>query len=225
MLKIFGSAACLFGALMMASPAQAQLGGLGMKMPGSGNSNNAAVDKDAVDKFVKKSYEATKYIYTAAIILNEAAKDHPNIASQKEILKAINDAPSIKDIDGQSVQLQSNVDELAKNENASANIQTYLKGASAKEKGMIASAVFNFALYVPQLVQLPGDGSKMIQSIASNPMLLAKAKEIKIAVKLLGLQAKSAGVFMKLMPTLIKAAKIEQPKVGDAAVGKSISAD
>ena len=199
--------------ILAASPAHAQLGGMGLKVPGTGKSDNgsATVSGDEVDQFLAKTVNATKHLAIAMIILNEAAAGHDKLGAQKEAITSLSQAKSVKEINSSNEQLSSTAEALSSNKNLVDQVRVSYQAASAKEKAMIAAAIYNFALFLPELPQMPKNISTLVSGIGSNPRMLGKVGELKTAGSLIGLQLKGTGSVLKVLPQLMTVAKVKAP--------------
>lgn len=212
MKKIVLSCAAL--ATCLAGPAHAQFGGLAPKIPGVGkgdDSGKVAVTGDQVDQFLAKTVNSTRYIAIAMLILNEAAAGHASVGAKKAEITALSQAQDVKALNTQKEQLTSAADALSANKDLVSQFRTTYQAANAKEKAQMAAAVYNFALFLPQLAQMPKNITDMISGIGSNPRLLGKVSELKTAGSLIGVQIKGTATVIKVLPELMSVAKVKAP--------------
>ncbi len=213
-----------FAAMAMATPAHAQFGGM-PKIPGAGKSDGggSSVSADQVDAFLAKSFKATKYIWLSVEILNKAAQGHGALGAAKQQLSAISNYQNPKELNANSEALKSSTEALSTNkqlvDQVSANYQT----ASAAEKALIAAAIYNFAVFLPQLAKMPQNVSELVKGIGSNPRLLGKAGELKTAGSLIGVQLKGTATVLTVLPKLMSVAKVKAPSNPETAKEQPMS--
>lgn len=208
-----------------ASPAQAQLGGLGVKVPGlsKGDSSSSAVSGDEVDQFLAKTVNATKHLAIAMIILNEAAAGHEKLGAQQEVVTSLSKSTSVKEINSRKEELTSAADALSSNQNLVEQVSASYKAANAKQKAMITTAVYNFALFLPELPQMPKNVSTLLSGIGSNPRMLGKLNELKTAGSLIGLQLKGTVTVLKVLPGLMSVAQVKAPTKAQTSTAREVT--
>lgn len=205
-------------ALAAASPAHAQFGGL-PKMPGAskGGDSASSVSADDVDKFIAKSLKATKYIWLSVEILNKAAAGHGALGAAKQELKAISSYQSPKELNARSDELKSSIEAVSANKQLVDQVGANYQNASAAEKALISAAIYNFAVFVPQLIKMPQNVAELVKGIGGNPRLLGKVSELKTAGSLIGMQLKGTATVVTVLPKLMSVAKVKAPSNPETA--------
>ena len=199
-------------ALAASTPAHAQFGGM-PKLPGASKegSGTSAVSADEVDQFLARSFKATKYIWLSVEILNKAAAGHGALGAAKQELTAISNFQNTKELNAKSDSLKSSIEALSANKQLVDQVGANYQSASANEKKLIAAAIYNFAVFVPQLIKMPKNIADLTKGIGGNPRLLGKVSELKTAASLIGIQLKGTATVATVLPKLMSVAKVKAP--------------
>lgn len=210
--------------LTISTAAHAQFGGLAPKLPGvgGGGSSSSSVSGDQVDKFLIKTANATRFIAASMFILEQASKEHGSVGAAKAQVDATAKAQNIKEQGALTETLKSSAKTLADNKNIVENFKANYAAANAKEKAAMAAAIYNFALFVPQLIEMPKNVSELISGIGSNPALLGKVGQLKTAGTLIGIQVQGTATVFKVLPQLMSVAKVKAPANAKSDTGQNV---
>ena len=199
-------------AFAASAPANAQFGGM-PKLPGADKGDSAAssVSADDVDKFLAKSFKATKYIWLSVQILNKAAEGRGALGAAKQELTAISNFQNTKELNAKSDSLKSSIEAISANKQLVEQLNANYQNASAEEKALIRAAIYNFAVFLPQLIKMPQNIADLAKGISGNPRLLGKVSELKTAGSLIGIQLKGTATVITVLPKLMSIAKVKAP--------------
>lgn len=163
--------------------ANAQFGGLGGLLGGGKSSGGA--DPAAVEKFTVDAILVNKTVSSALLQITAALSDKEKIAAVKESFDKLNATTDPKEqgaIMGTiyKTHLAATTD-LLKSEEAKAR----LKNLSPEMQKKVARALLNVGIAALRFKPMLDNGNSMVQSIGSNPALLAKLPVIKESISLL----------------------------------------
>ncbi|WP_374471692.1 hypothetical protein [Phenylobacterium sp.] len=210
-------AACV--ALASPMPAAAQLGMLRGAIPGANTSSAASVDPDA---FLAETVETTRYMMVAAAVLAAAAKNSQDRAALGARVNAIQSAQDVKELGAFKVSLQEDLAAISANKESAAEFEARYAKMTAEQREQVAAAAFNFALGMYRNVRLSQQAPALLDSVKTNPRLLAKAGQLKTAADLVVLQAKGTASMAGSMRQIMGAAKVAAPAEAESTKPKAI---
>ena len=76
---------------------------------------------------------------------------------------------------------------------------------------MISTALANLAIGIYRNTELVGQAPGMVKGVGSNPALITRAGQFKLAASLLALQGKGLGGIATSMPKIFSAMKVKAP--------------
>jgi hypothetical protein len=212
--------AMALAALTIPAPASAQFGMLKRALPGGGESANvSAVDPDT---FLAETLETTKYMMTAAAVLADAAGHSAGQADLALRVRSINEVNDVKELGALKAGFQQDLDALNSNKDCAAAIQSQYQKGSLEQRARIGSAAYNFALGAFRNVKLAQQAPQLTENIKSNPRLLMKANQLRLAAELVMLEAKGTVSMAGSIKTLMSASKIDVPAEAETTKPKPI---
>lgn len=207
--KITGLGLCV--ALVMAStPASAQFGGIGKKLLGGGSSESSASSADA-SAFLDGAFKSTKNVMIAASLLAQALQDRSKLGEQKAQIDAIQSAHDMKELNSHRAALESNLGVLTSQQDLSSSLTSAYQAGNARQKQLISVAMANLLIGTVRNVRLAGQAPGLLSSMGSNPQMLTKMGELKLAASLIGLQGKGLGTIGIALPKVMGALKLKVP--------------
>lgn len=201
--------------LMAAGAANAQLGGLGNMLSGKKAATSATGDVGTdVDGFLKKSSALGVLASSALSAINSAFASDAEIAERNDRIAAISKISDVKERDAQVKEMYESEAAKAKTLLESGQMEKEIDGLSAKKKKLIGDGLLNFGIGGLQALDLAKQGQAVLQSTASNPMMIAKVAPVKGALPLLGKVASDSGGFIVGIAKLARGAniKVQTPK-------------
>lgn len=214
-MKKLGLILCTMTALTVPAASNAQLGGMLKKSVGLGGGGANASAGDSA-QFLDNAFKASVNTMIAADVLAKAVQSKGSSVGSKDYVNGLMKAQSFKEVDAFTSQFQSNIEALGKNDNVSQDLIAAHGAASAKQKKLISTALFNIALATFRNVQMAQQAPGFVRSIASDPKMLGRLGEFKAAAALLGLQAKGLGVIAPSLPKVLSATKVQPPEQSEA---------
>lgn len=194
--------------LMLAAPAtaHAQLGGFAKKLVGGSGSQ---VSSDDAEAFLTKALLSTKNVMISSSLLAQALTNRAAIAEQKANIDAINGASSFGELEAHETKLKGDLDALTARNDLTADLAAAYNDADEHQKKVIATAIANLALGIYRNVDLVGSAPGMLESVGTNPRLLNRVGEFKLAASLIGLQGKGLGAIGSTLPKVMTALKVQ----------------
>lgn len=210
----------LLAATHLASPAAAQLGGLRSLVPGAGTSSAAATDPDS---FLAETIETTKMMMVAAALLAAASSQDENRDALRAEIAAIQGSSSIDELNTHTDSFRENTRVLEENANDAATLQARYDAASKEQQEMMLNAAFNFSLAMMRNAQLGQQGTQLVGSLRSNPMMLTRLGSIRAAGALIGQQVQATRSMAGPMRTLLSRGGVEMPADASTAEPRPVS--
>lgn len=187
------------------------------------NGSNNSQPKESIDEFLERTIVTTKYISTAWAILSQASAEHGDVGGAKATVDAIAKARTINEVGAQVKALKSSSQALGDQKDTVALFQAHYNAANVREKAAIRDALFNFALFIPRLAEMPKNVRALVNGIITHPTQLAKIGQLRTAGSLLKIQLEGTQEVVKILPQLLKIAHVTLPKKGEAAQGKDVA--
>lgn len=202
------------------SPAYAQFGGMGPKLPGVGSgASSSSVSSADIDSYLARSKEAAIMIGTASILLTAAAKGKIDRAGAGAQVKALRGSANAKEL-AAAMSFMKSDDAANKLNGANADaLEKNIASASAEDKVAIGAALVNLAIGIPRAIQLAKQAPEMIKGIGSNPSSLGQIGKLKDAGGLLVLQVKYTAEILPVLPRIMSAAKVKLPANAETSKG------
>lgn len=217
----------LAGALLLcAAPmaAQAQFGGLGKLKSGlglgGGGSSGESIDTEA---FLGNAVRSTKNVMISAVALNYALGLKQDKAGAQAEIASISGMQDIKEIGATKTTFASNLSAIADNEHLADDVRARYEKGSAAEKKMLSLAIGNLAIGVARNLVLAKQAPEAVKSVGSNPMMLKRVGQLKLAGELVGLQAKGLSGIATKLPALLSAVKVKAPAAPETTEPQAIS--
>lgn len=219
--SVFASGAVIALACLVAIPehASAQIGQLRNMIPGARTSSTASVDPDA---FLAETIETTKFIMVAAFILAQAEDMDKDRDAMRAEIASIQGITNIGELNSRRASFSENTEAAALNHRDAAASQAIYDRADARQKQLLLSAAYNFALGMARNVQLGQQAPQLLQSMQSNPSLLGKIGSVRTAAGLLALQAQAAGSMAGPLRTLMSRGGVQLPADAHAARPRAV---
>ena len=192
-------------------------------IPGAGGGSASAGDPDA---FLIRARAAEVLVNRSADQLFGLVASKEEQAKAEEKQKQIDATTDAKEKDALVCDLRSS--ELAAISTAAADkkLEADAKHWDAKKKKLAACALFNLALGGKLAADLVPQGQKLATSIASNPMMLAKANSLYESGKSLAGIGTGTVKLMTALPPVFLAAKIDAKlPTSSADTPKSVDLD
>lgn len=209
-------------AALLATPvgAQAQFGALGKRLLGGGGASVATGDADA---FLVNAARSTKNVMLSAALLAEAIGNRGDLAGRKAELVSLQNAQDIKELDAHRASLSSDLAGLNSRADLAADLSAAYAAGNAEQKKRMAAALGNLALGIYRNTELVGQAPAMIQGVGSNPSMLTRIGQFKLAASLLGLQGKGLAGIATSMPKLFSAMKVKAPAAASTSEAEEIA--
>jgi hypothetical protein len=201
------------------SPALAQLGNFGVKLPGKSSSSVSAAD---IDSYLAESQEVALMIGVASVLLNDAKDGRIDRAGSRAKVTAMRGTANAKEL-ASSMSFMKSDDEASKLNAAGASvIEKSIAAASAEDRALIGTALVNLAIGLPRAINLAKETPDMIKSLGMSPSALGQVGKLKDVATLLGLQIKYTADILPLLPRLMSVAKVQVPANAATSKGKDI---
>ncbi|MBB5700127.1 hypothetical protein [Sphingomonas yantingensis] len=104
-----------------------------------------------------------------------------------------------------------------------ADLSAAYAAGNAEQKKRMAAALGNLALGIYRNTELVGQAPAMIQGVGSNPSMLTRIGQFKLAASLLGLQGKGLAGIATSMPKLFSAMKVKAPAAASTSEAEEIA--
>lgn len=197
-----------------ASPALAQLGGLGALVGGAkgGSTGSGNVEAD-VKTFNEKSSVVNKYAAQALVAINAAYASDEERANAQAKLEKLNSTTDPKEQNALVAEINKSEGAKVAQLAESKDLGEKTKNLDAARQKMVGTAVSNYLIAGARAVDLTKSGQGMMQSAASNPMALPKLVSVKDALPLLGDAASNAVKVLPKFVDVLRGAKVDVPKV------------
>lgn len=214
-MKTMRKAALVAACLMVAGTAHAQLGGLG-NLGGMLGGNKAATKSSGdvatdVQSFLAKSTALSLQTGEALTAINSAFASETKKAEKIDKLATIAKLADPKEREALIKELYKSEAAEAKTLFESGEMEKQINNLSSEKKQLISKALVNFGSGSLQAVDLTKQGQAVIQSVATNPMMIAKVAPVKDALPLLGQVATDSGGFIAGLLKLARGANIQVP--------------
>lgn len=201
--------------LSTATPAMAQLGGLGGMLGGvkTGSATGSGnVEADA-KTFTEKSSVVNKFAAQALVAISAAYSSDEERANAQAKLEKLNATTDPKEQNALVADINktegAKVAQLAE----SKDLGDKTKNLDQAKQKLVGTAVANYLIAGARAVDLTKSGQGMLQSAASNPMALPKLATVKEALPLLSDAASNAAKVLPKFVDVLRGAKVEVPKV------------
>lgn len=208
-----------------ATPAMAQLGGLGGMLGGAkgGAASSGNVEADA-KTFTEKSSVVNKFAAQALVAISAAYSSDEERANAQAKLEKLNATTDPKEQNALVAEINktegAKVAQLAE----SKDLGDKTKNLDKAKQALVGTAVVNYLIAGARAVDLNKSGQGMLQSAASNPMALPKLANVKDALPLLAAAASNAAKVLPKFVDVLRGAKVEVPKVSADSKPVEISA-
>lgn len=216
----------LAGALLLCAvpmAAQAQFGGIGKLKSGLGlggrDSSGESVDTEA---FLGNAVRSTKNVMISAVALNYALGIKQDKAGAQAEIASISGMQDIKEIGATKTTFASNLSAIADNEHLADDVRARYEKGSAAEKKMLSLAIGNLAIGVARNLVLAKQAPEAVKSVGSNPMMVKRVGQLKLAGELVGMQAKGLSGIATKLPALLSAVKIKAPAAPETTEPQAI---
>lgn len=216
----------LAGALLLCAvpmAVHAQFGGIGKLKSGLGlggsESSGESVDTEA---FLGNAVRSTKNVMISAVALNYALGLKQDKAGAQAEIASISGMQDIKEIGATKTTFASNLSAIADNEHLADDVRARYEKGSAAEKKMLSLAVGNLAIGVARNLVLAKQAPEAVKSVGSNPMLVKRVGQLKLAGELVGMQAKGLSGIATKLPALLSAVKIKAPAAPETTEPQAI---
>lgn len=211
-------AAALLASSLLASPAQAQFGGLVGKakaaagLGGSDSGSAPAMSGDEADRFLQSSLRSTKNVLIASMIIAKALDDRAPLTAHKAELDSYNSISSFKEFNAHKGSLATNFAAIGNRKDVAADFEARYNSASAAEKKILGIASVNLAIGIARNIDLAGQLPGVLDAVKRNPQLITRVGQFKAAAELIGMQGKGLSSIATQVPKLMTAAKVRAPK-------------
>lgn len=208
---------------LVAAPANAQFGGLKLKVPamGGGESNSSAASAGDFDAFIAKAQKNTELLWLSYSLLKQAQKgkvDIAALAAQKNELLAI---PEPKERGTRMTELLKGDDDSSKlTEQSVADLENNIASQTPAVRAQIGAALINLTIAIPRAISMAKDAPGLIKGLGASPSALAQVGKLKNIASLLGTQLKYTADIAPLLPRLMAAAKVKP--VEDAKTSEGV---
>ena len=216
----------LAGALLLCAvpmAAQAQFGAIGKLKSGLGlggsDSSGESVDTEA---FLGNAVRSTKNVMISAVALNYALGIKQDKAGAQAEIASISGMQDIKEIGATKTTFASNLSAIADNEHLADDVRARYEKGSAAEKKMLSLAIGNLAIGVARNLVLAKQAPEAVKSVGSNPMMVKRVGQLKLAGELVGMQAKGLSGIATKLPALLSAVKIKAPAAPETTEPQAI---
>jgi len=211
-MKTITLAAVAAALLVQPIAAEAQFGPLTRHVPGLGVGTASGPSPDA---FLATSMMSTKNVMIAAALLAMAVQDHTRLAGVKAYADQVQNCSDPKALDSMKGSLQSNIDALNGRKDLAGDITAAYNAGDGQEKKLIAVAVANMALGIWRDTQLASQAPRVISGVGSNPLMVGRLGQLKVAAGLLVLQSKGLISVGTALPKVMSAVKIAPPAMAE----------
>jgi hypothetical protein len=208
---------------IMPAAAPAQFGGLkklGGVMGGGGSPGVSATDAEG---FLTGATRSTKNVMISAALLAQAVTDQSKLTGRKAEIEALANVQDIKELDAHRDTLSSDLAVLNGRADLAGDLSKAYDAGNAQQKKAISMAVANLAIGILRNTELAGQAPTMVKGIGSNPALMTRVGQFKMAAGLLGLQAKGLSGVATSMPKLLTAAKVKGPAASETSEPQPIA--
>lgn len=207
---------------VLCAPAQAQLGGLKPKLPGSGGSESSApVNAADIDTYLAQATENADLLLFSFLLLKQAQKGKVDIAGLAAQRKDIRGTPDPKERGAKMSALIKSEDNSAKlTEQEAANLQKTIASQTPAVQAQIGAALINLAIAIPRAIDLTKEAPNLIKGLGASPSAFGNIGKIKTAAGLIGDQVKYTVDIVPMLPGLMTAAKVKPVK--DAKTSKGV---
>lgn len=150
-------------------------------LPKLGKSNAASsgnVDAD-IKTFLTTAAEARKLTSQAAFSLGQALLTREDMEAATAAMAAANAIADDKEREAAKSKVDQDLNAKLAKVNYEAAAKDLAKANDKKKNALVGNSMFNFVLGLLKDKELANRGSALASSAASNPMLLAKAGEVK----------------------------------------------
>lgn len=170
--------------LGMSMGAQAQFGGLGGKL-GLGGGGGGGSDPAAIEKFTADALLINRAVTYSTLQIKAALGDKQNLATVKESIEKMNKATDPQEQNAvmgtiMKTELADSIDLLKSKEGKERMAQL-----SPDMQKKVAKSLFSVGVAALRVKPMMDNGQKAVQSMASNPAMLAKVGLVKGSLSLL----------------------------------------
>jgi hypothetical protein len=188
--------------------AHAQFGGLG-GMLGGNRSGGSAPDNASVEKFTLDALIINKAVTSALLQVQAALAKKEDMARIKEVVakySTTTDTRELGAVMGSVIKsdMASTLDVMKSQEG-----QARLAKLSPEMQQKVATSILNVAIASLRIKPMMDNGSNMMQSIGSNPMLLTKLPLIKDSLSLMADSAPKLPELISVGFSMLKTVKID----------------
>lgn len=205
----------------MSFSAQAQFGGLGKRL--LGGDDGASVATGDADAFLTNATRSTKNVMLSAALLAEAVTNRGDLAGRKAELVSLQNAQDIKELDTHRASLTSDLATLNSRANLAGDLSSAYATGNAEQKKRMGTALANLAIGIYRNTELVGQAPSMVRGVGSNPSMLTRLGQFKLAAGLLGMQGKGLAGIATSMPKLMSAMKVKAPATSSTSEAEDIA--
>ncbi len=153
--------------------------GLGGLMGGSSDSAKSGDISKDVETFLKTADDAHALTSKSVEVLGEALLTKEEIQKNSESLAAANKIQDPKEREAAIAKHEADVSADLAKVNYEAKSKELAKSNDKKKTSQIGASMYNFVLGLLKDQELAGQGSGLISSVSSNPMMAGKALKVK----------------------------------------------
>ena len=208
--------------LATAVPAHAQFGGLASAL-GGGSTSKSSVSAGDVDAFLKTAGDAQGLMKTSADKLFEAVASKDQIQKVQDEQRAAESITDPKEKEAKLKQVEAEKQTILSQANYTAKAEEMKKGLDEKKKAQIGASIWNFTLAMLKNKQLAEQGSGLVSSIGSNPMLVTKLGAVKDVVSSIGGQMGNVTKIASGLQKLATVVKVDTQQIKASSSAKETS--
>ena len=198
-------------ALLVAPVAgSAQFGGIGRMARGLAEGGGSVSNRDG-EAFLSDATRSTKNIMISASLLAQLLTDRDGLAGKKAEVDSLQRIENVGEFEAHRSSFASNIEAINNRTNLAADLSAINAEASEEQRRVLAMALGNLAIGIFRNVQLSAQAPGMVSGISSNPSLITRIGDFRLAAELLGLQATGLGGIAGSLPELFRAAHVEMP--------------
>lgn len=209
------------GVTLMAGAANAQLGGLGSLLGGSGDKASGNIDTD-VKSFLDKSITIERTLNSAALAIVAAYANETDRAKMQGSLDEMKKTTDPKEAGAKFQAVSESTSAEMKKLTAGSDLTTQTQNLSEAKKKQIAIGVGNFLFGALQAKDLVPSGQSVMKGVSSNPMNVTKVIPVKDALPRLANAISLAADTIPQFVKVLQGANIKIPEVSSSSKTESI---
>jgi len=200
-------------ALISATAAHAQFGGLGGMLGGGGGGGGGGDVSGDVAAFLAKSQILSGLASRSVTAINAAFSSEEESAKKRAALEAIDKITDTSEKEAKKAALYESESAETKRKLASGEMEKAIGSLSEDKKKQVTAALGNFSIGALQAVDLFKTGQNLVQKATSSPMNIPKVVPVKDALPLLSQVGSDAGGLFAGVIKLARGANISVPEV------------